>query len=65
MHVGNHSIEGLVDTCASMLVMVEGVVQKPNVMHLVIGFKSYKTTFNIITQALGRINEIDVKVGNI
>jgi hypothetical protein len=31
-------------------------------MHLIIGSKSYKITFNIITQAFGRINEIVVKV---
>ncbi len=48
-----------------MLVMVEGVVHKPSIMHLVTRFKSYKTTFGIITQALGKINEIAVKVGKI
>ncbi len=65
VHVGNHLIEGLVDTSASMLLMVKGVVQKLGIMHLVIGSKSYKITFDITTQALGRINEIVVIVGKI
>ncbi len=65
VHVGNHLVEGLVDTSAYMLVMVEEVVQKLGIMHLIIGFKPYKTTFSIITQALGRINEIVMKVGKI
>ncbi len=34
-------------------------------MHLVIGFESYKITSGIVTNALGRINEIVVKVGEI
>jgi hypothetical protein len=34
-------------------------------MHLVTGFETYKTTSNIVTNALGRINEIVVKVGKI
>jgi len=45
--------------------MVKGVVQKLGIMHLVIGSKSYKITFSIITQAFGKINEIVVKVGKI
>ncbi len=48
-----------------MLVMVKGVVQKLGIMHLVIGSKSYKITFSIITQAFGKINEIVVKFGKI
>ncbi len=48
-----------------MLLMVKGVVQKLGIMHLVIGSKSYKITFGITTQALGRINEIVVIVGKI
>jgi hypothetical protein len=34
-------------------------------MHLVTGPKSYKTTSGIVIQALGKIKEIAVKVGDI
>jgi hypothetical protein len=34
-------------------------------MHFVIGPKSYKTILGIVIQALGKINEIAVKVGDI
>jgi len=34
-------------------------------MHLVTGFESYKIASGIVTNALGRINEIVVKVGEI
>jgi hypothetical protein len=43
--------------------MVKRIVQKQGIMHLIIGSKSYKITFGIITQAFGKINEIVVKVG--
>jgi hypothetical protein len=34
-------------------------------MHLVVGHETYKTAFGIVTQALGRIVELLVRVGGI
>ncbi len=42
-------IEGLVDTGASMLVMVASVVKELGIMHLVGGHETYKTAFGIVT----------------
>jgi hypothetical protein len=40
--------------------MVAMIVQKLGVMHLVLGTKSYKTTFGTITMALGRITNLPI-----
>jgi hypothetical protein len=48
-------IEGLVDTRASMSIMATSVVRELGTTHLVAGHETYKTTFSIITQALGMI----------
>jgi len=58
-------IEGLVDTKASMSVMAVNVVRELNIMHVVDGHETYKTTFGIMTHALGRITKLLVKVGGI
>lgn len=58
-------IKGLVDTGASMLIMETNVIRKLGIMHLVVGHEIYKTTFGIVTHALGRIIELLVKVGGI
>jgi hypothetical protein len=58
-------IEGLVDTGGFMLVMAISVVRELGIMHLVVGHETYKTTSSIITQALGRIVELPVRVGGI
>jgi hypothetical protein len=58
-------IEGLVDTSASMLVMVTTIVRELGIMHLVSGNESYKTTSGTITKALGRVTNIFMKVGNV
>ncbi len=58
-------IEGLVDTGASMLVMAAEVVRELGLMHLVFGSETYKTASGAITQALGRISEIPIKVGEV
>jgi predicted aspartyl protease len=58
-------IEGLVDTRASMSVMAASVVREFAIMHLVVGHETYKTAFGIMTQALGRITKLLVKVGGI
>jgi hypothetical protein len=62
VEISNYIVEGLVDTRASMSVMVAAVVRKLGMMHLVTGTETYKTASGIITQALGRIDEIPVKV---
>jgi predicted aspartyl protease len=58
-------IEGLVDTGASMSVMAAAIVRELGLMHLVSRSKTYKTTSSAITQALGRISEIPIKVGEV
>ncbi len=58
-------IEGLVDTGASMSVMAAAVVRELGLMHLVYGSETYKTASGTITQALGRIREVPIKVGGV
>jgi predicted aspartyl protease len=58
-------IDGLVDTGASMSVMAAAVVRELGLMHLVSGSETYKTASGAITQALGRISEIPIKVGEV
>jgi predicted aspartyl protease len=58
-------IEGLVDTRASMSVLAAAVVRELGMMHLVTGNESYKTASGIVTQALGRVDEVQVKIGGI
>jgi predicted aspartyl protease len=41
-------VEGLVDTGATMLVMVANVMRELGIMHLVIGSKSYKIAFGMV-----------------
>jgi hypothetical protein len=65
MEVNNHSIEGSVNTRTSMLAMATRLVCELGIMHLVTGSESYKTTSRVVTHALGRINEIAIKVGDI
>ncbi|CAK9272358.1 unnamed protein product [Sphagnum jensenii] len=63
VEVNNCLVEGLVDTGASMSVMAAAVVRELGLMHLVSGSETYKTASGAITQALGRINEVPIKVG--
>jgi len=58
-------IGGLVDTGASMSVMAAAVVRKLGLMHLVTGLEAYKTASGALTQALGRIEEVPIKVGGV
>ncbi len=62
MEIDRYIIEGLVDTGASMSVIAAAVVREMGMMHLVVGSKSYKTASAVLTQALGRINEVAVSV---
>jgi predicted aspartyl protease len=65
MDINQTLIEGLVDTRASMLVMATNVVRELGIMHLVAGHETYKTTFGIVMQALGRNTKFLIKVGGI
>jgi hypothetical protein len=65
VEINQAMIAGLVDTKESMSVMAASVVREFGIMHLVAGHETYKTAFGIITQALGRIVELLVKVGGI
>ncbi len=65
MEIDRYIIEGLVDTGASMSVIAAAVVREMGMMHLVVGSESYKTASGVITQALGRIDEIVVSVGGV
>ncbi len=48
-----------------MSVMAVAVVRKLGIMHLVTGTETYKIVSRVVTQALGRIDEIPVKVGGV
>jgi predicted aspartyl protease len=65
VEISNYVVEGLVDTGASMSVMATTVVRKLGMMHLVTGTETYKTASRVVTQALGWIDEISVKVGGV
>jgi len=61
VEINGYLIEGLVDTGASMSVMVAAVVIELGMMHLISGSETYKTASGVVTQALGRIDEVSVK----
>jgi hypothetical protein len=61
----NNLIEGLVDTCVSMLVMSITIIRKFGIMHLVFSLESYKTTSGVVIQAPSKINELLVQVGDV
>jgi predicted aspartyl protease len=65
VEINNYVVKGLVDTGASMSVVAAAIVRELGMMHLVIGSKTYKTTSRVVTQALGRIDEVHVKVGGV
>ncbi len=65
VEINKYVVEGLVDTRASMFVMVATVVRKLGIMHLVARPKTYKTTSGVVTHVLNRINEVSVKVGGV
>jgi len=62
VEINKYVVEGLVDTRASMFVMATAVVIKLGIMHLVIRSETYKTTSRVVTQAMGRIDEVPIKV---
>jgi predicted aspartyl protease len=65
VEINQAMIKGLVDTGASMLVMATSVVRELGIMHPVAGHEIYKTVSGIVTQALGRITKLAMKVGGI
>jgi hypothetical protein len=65
VEINNYVVEGLVDTRASMFVLAAAVVRELGMMHLVTGNESYKIASGVITRALGRVDEIQVKIGGI
>ncbi|CAM6038693.1 unnamed protein product [Sphagnum compactum] len=58
-------IPRLVDTGASMSVLAASAVRELGIMHLVTGNESYKTASGVVTRALGRVDEVQVKVGGV
>jgi hypothetical protein len=58
-------IEGLVDTRASISIMVATIVRELGMMHLIVGFETYKTASGVVIQALGRIDEVLIVVGGV
>jgi hypothetical protein len=58
VEINSYLIEGLVDTDASMFVMAAAVVRELGMMHLVSGSETYKIASRIVTQAMGRIDEV-------
>jgi len=54
-----------VDTGASIFVMATAVIRELGMMHLIVGSETYKIASRVVTQALGRINEVPVVVGGV
>jgi curved DNA-binding protein CbpA len=48
-----------------MLVMAAAIVRELGLMHMVSGSETYKTASGAVTQALGRIGEMPIKVGGV
>jgi hypothetical protein len=65
VEINNCVVEGLVDTGASMSVLAVAIVRELGMMHLVTRNESYKTASGVITRALGRVDEIQIKIGGI
>jgi hypothetical protein len=65
VEINMYVIEGLVDIGASMSVMAAAVVREMGMMHLVAGSETYKIASGVVTQALGRIDEVMVGVGGV
>jgi len=61
VEISNNLIEGLVDIGASMSI---AIVWELGIMHLVSSLESYKTALGVITQALSKISELLVWIGD-
>jgi len=58
-------IKRLVDTGASISVMAAAIVRELGMMHLIVGSETYKIASGVVTQALGRIDEVPMMVGGV
>jgi predicted aspartyl protease len=65
VEINNYVVEGLVDIGASMSIMVATIIRELGIMHLVASFETYKIASRIVMQAMGRINEVLMKVGDV
>jgi predicted aspartyl protease len=65
VEINNYVVEGLVDIGTSMSIMAIAMVRGLGMMHLVVGFKTYKTTSGVVTQDMRTIDEVHVKVGGV
>jgi len=65
VEINNYVVKGLVDTGASMSVMATVIVRELGIMHQVIRSKTYKIVSGLVTQALGRIDDIPIKIGGV
>jgi hypothetical protein len=61
--MNNYIIEGLIDTRASMSVITTNVVRELGIMHEVMGSKYYKIALGVVTQVMGEINKLSIRVG--
>jgi hypothetical protein len=65
VEINNYVVEGLMDTRASTSIMVVATVKELGIMHLVIIFETSKIAYGVVTQAVGKIKKIHVKVGGV
>jgi hypothetical protein len=65
VEMNRYIIERLIDTGASMSVMAAAVVKEMGMMHSVVDSESFKMASGVVTQALGRIDEVVVNVGGV
>jgi hypothetical protein len=49
MEMNNYISEGLINIRALMSIIIANVVREFGIMHLVIGFKFYKTILGVVT----------------
>jgi predicted aspartyl protease len=65
VEINSNLVEGLMDIGASMLIMSTTIVHKFGIMHLVSSFESNKTTSKVVTQALNKIFEFLIRIGDV
>ncbi len=64
VEINNHTVEGLVDIRASMSIIVASVVKESWIMYLVTGFESYKIVFQMVIQAMGKMERLPIRIGD-
>jgi hypothetical protein len=65
VEINNYVVEGLVDIQTFMFVMTVVRVKKLGIMHLFTRFETYKIASGVVTWALGRIDEVPIKIGGV